>query len=269
MLKKLLKYDLKSVFSIWWILAVTLIGVAFVFSLALGFLSDADGILVIVPIFSGLAYYFGIVVFSIGSMLLVYVRFYKNFFSDEGYLTFTLPAKRSELFLSKFLTGFITQLATISVIFISLFEIICFLPVSFKEDILPVFKEIFVDPNLSSVAGWIIAIAVVVFLIALVSAAMNLLFVYFCITVGAIIAKKHKVLAAIGIYYGANAVLSIAQTIFTFVLNHGFAAVLSFEIDSYISIFLLLSLVFVIFSAVTAVMYYLDLRFIKRKLNLP
>ena len=41
------------------------------------------------------------------------VRFYKNMVSDEGYLTFTLPAKVGQLVFAKFLVAFVWQLITV------------------------------------------------------------------------------------------------------------------------------------------------------------
>ena len=44
---------------------------------------------------------FILVAFVIISSFIVFVRFYKNFFSDEGYLTHTLPIKSSTHMFSK------------------------------------------------------------------------------------------------------------------------------------------------------------------------
>ena len=41
-----------------------------------------------------------IIASAVVTELLVFVRFYKNFFTDEGYLTFTLPVSRKDLLLS-------------------------------------------------------------------------------------------------------------------------------------------------------------------------
>ena len=47
------------------------------------------------------------------------VRFYKNMVSDEGYLTFTLPAKVEQLVFSKFLVAVCWQITTMLLIVIS------------------------------------------------------------------------------------------------------------------------------------------------------
>ncbi len=47
----------------------------------------------------------GCIALPIGSVIYIMYRFYKNLFSDEGYLTFTLPVTRMQIILSKFITG--------------------------------------------------------------------------------------------------------------------------------------------------------------------
>lgn len=63
-------------------------------------------------------------VFAFASMTVVYViivrRFYVNVYGDEGYLTLTLPVKRSYIILSKLIVGFCWLVAQIVVIILSL-----------------------------------------------------------------------------------------------------------------------------------------------------
>ena len=61
---------------------------------------------------------FGVVFCSTGMAV---VRFYKNMVSDEGYLTFTLPAKVEQLVISKFLVAVVWQLITVVLCILSLF----------------------------------------------------------------------------------------------------------------------------------------------------
>ena len=51
------------------------------------------------------------------------VRFYKNMVSDEGYLTFTLPAKVEQLVLSKFLVAVCWQITTMLLVALSLLSV--------------------------------------------------------------------------------------------------------------------------------------------------
>ena len=63
-------------------------------------------------------------VFAFASMTVVYViivrRFYVNVYGDEGYLTLTLPVRRSYIILSKLIVGFCWLVAQIVAIILSL-----------------------------------------------------------------------------------------------------------------------------------------------------
>ena len=107
MLKKLLKYDLKSVFKYWWIAAIASLGLSAAGGFCISVMmaeKDVPALIAVLIVLTLLFSIIGIVAFSILSYILLYVRFYKNFFTDEGYLTFTLPVKRSQLLNSKLIT---------------------------------------------------------------------------------------------------------------------------------------------------------------------
>ena len=93
MLRKCLRYDFKSVFTYWLFGAITMLILSFPAGLALRSqivnIENASNrfnweILVLI------LYYFAIAAFLLLGSILIYVRYYKHFFSDEGYLTFTL-----------------------------------------------------------------------------------------------------------------------------------------------------------------------------------
>ena len=50
-------------------------------------------------------YYFGIIGCTLGTTLIVVVRFYKTCYTDQGYLTHTLPVTPHQLLNSKILTA--------------------------------------------------------------------------------------------------------------------------------------------------------------------
>ena len=117
MLKKLLKYDLRAVFRLWWVMAISSLGLAVIGGICLHTLigvgvDERSTIITIVAALGMLATVIGLSAFLVVTVILIYVRFYKNFFTDEGYLTFTLPVKRSQLLNSKLITTFIATAAT-------------------------------------------------------------------------------------------------------------------------------------------------------------
>ena len=119
MLKKLLKYDLKSIN----IVLIVFYGLSIFFSILTRiFLSIENSFIfnVIGQICNGtmIAMMFNII---INNLIRLWVRFKQNFYGDESYLTHTLPVEKKTLYLSKFIVSVITLLISISVIVLSLF----------------------------------------------------------------------------------------------------------------------------------------------------
>ena len=91
----------------------------------------------------------------------VWVRFTRNIYGDESYLTHTLPVNRKDVYLSKTLLAIITMFTSILVILISLF--LCYYS---KEnlDIIKSFLEIVASTYDSTVLGLMIAFGITFFL---------------------------------------------------------------------------------------------------------
>ena len=120
MLGKLLKHDWKATarrYGLFYlILAAVTLFTAAIHAIPADnvFFSMGEISLIIVYVIS----LFGIVFCSTGMAV---VRFYKNMVSDEGYLTFTLPAKVEQLVFAKFLVAVVWQLITMVLCLVSLF----------------------------------------------------------------------------------------------------------------------------------------------------
>lgn len=221
MLGKLLKYDLKSIFKYWWLFAVSSVGVSVLGAISLlGFTSamQADtetDFIVFIGIMCFFAFLFcmlALSAFIIVAEILIYVRFYKNLFSDEGYLTFTLPVKRHQILTSKLIMAIITEACTVTLFLVEIVSIFfvglgpLFLETFGLDSIGTLFEAlglIFAELGVFSVIYIIEAL-----LLSLVTSAFSVLLVFACISFGSMIAKKHKVLASVGIYYLVNSVVS-------------------------------------------------------------
>ena len=119
MLSKLLKYDLKWVYK----LVVIFYILAFIFSVIGRALGEIENSLVF-NIVSQIAFGFAIsmIVSSlINSLMRLWVRFVRNVYKDESYLTHTLPITKKTLYLSKFIVSIITLFTSILVIGLTLF----------------------------------------------------------------------------------------------------------------------------------------------------
>ncbi len=221
MLRKILKYDFKFLFKYWWIGAVICLSLSVVSGFCIRLLdtsfterelpavvnSSATSVIVL----SVISY----IAFSIIAVILIFIRFYKNFFSDEGYLTFTLPVKRTHLINSKIITSVLIEIATFVLIGLSVAFMII---IGFWEDfwsaqtwdaICEFFKFYFKDNILCRIIYIIEALLLIV-----LSVIFSNLFLFCCITFAAIITRKARVITAIGIYYGVNMLISFATQIF-------------------------------------------------------
>ncbi len=215
MLKKLLKYDLKSIFKYWWIAAIVSIGLSIAGGLAISITAsdkDVPAFISVLVVFSILFAIIGIFAFPILTYILAYVRYYKNFFTDEGYLTFTLPVKRSQLLNSKLISNLLVMFCSGIVIFADIFILIA-LGVGndfYNEVIMPISNAIAKLFNSISTSDCIYLCLMILAAIAILIliTVFSTLMIFACITFAAVITKKAKVIAAIGIYYVANWVIT-------------------------------------------------------------
>ena len=217
MLKKLLKYDLRSVFRFWWIVALISVGMAVLGGFAQSILYNDDIPRVINVIASIVVFfsYFCMMGLAVLTQVLLFIRFYRNFFTDEGYLTFTLPVKRETLLNSKVLAGFIAMAAAAAVCALN-FSIIFAIPQyevfrsgEFFSGIKEGLREI---PD--HVVGPLLIMGIETLVLAALVLLLSVLFLYCCITFGSMLVKKGKLFASIGMYYGiGSSIISAMQLI--------------------------------------------------------
>ncbi len=280
MLKKLLKYDFKSVFKYWWIAAVSATALSVLGGFCLKILVDSTAeetvfqppeVLTISSSLLLMLTIMAISAFSVISAILLFVRFYKNFFTDEAYLTFTLPVKRSTHLNSKLILGFVTQLATGAVIILdaALIIVIGLADKIFKKEVWEEFillaKEFFKEVD----AYFWVFLLETLFIMLIISIA-GLLFTYACITFASMITKKAKLITAIGIYYGATSVVSF---VFSMIYLFGVDTIITFldklPENSANLIIVLIALVVLLFVAmICTLLYTFEQWMLDRKLNL-
>lgn len=143
MLKKLLKYDLKwcyKALTIFYILSI-------IFAILTRVFINIDGRIlftIIGKIMQGITITL-LINILINNILRIWARVIKNFYSDEAYLTHTLPIKKETLFLSKVLTTIITLTTSFIVIIISL--LICY----YSKENIEILKNILNQINISNI----------------------------------------------------------------------------------------------------------------------
>lgn len=223
MFSKLLKHDFISVGRIWWIAALSVLGISVAggFGLADIIIHAEDYDYFPIGIFGVMMTYMVFVAFGIITTVLLFIRYFKNFFTDEGYLTFTLPVKRSTLYWSKTVNSFIWQCLTGLVVFLSLFIVFLISPspeesyLNFAAFLFYTVKDLIASLYLS-IGFWLYVYALLILVLIILYYLFSAMLVELCITVGAIIVKRAKVLVAIGLMYGISGVISTVSTLMYF-----------------------------------------------------
>ena len=159
MLGKLLKYDLKWVYK----LIIIFYILAFVFSLIGRVLGEIENSLVF-EIVSQIAFGTGIsmmVSALINTLMRSWVRFVRNIYKDESYLTHTLPVEKQQIFASKVITGTVAIFTSMIIIIICLF--ICYYS-EINMQALKGFLELAASTYNTTVLNLLLVVAIVIFL---------------------------------------------------------------------------------------------------------
>lgn len=282
MLKKVLKYDLKSIYKYWWIGAIACFALSLLGSFGISFLNSGKEIPVPIEIFSYISVFLtivGYVAFIFLAQVLVFVRYYKNFFSDEGYLTFTLPVKRITQLNSKLIMGTTTYISTF------LTCLLCggmMLLIGFRNEIFTKetyeaiiegwneFKELVLLNATALDIVLLIIILLSFIIIAILAVMLSNQFMFLCISVGATISKKAKIVSAIGIYFFAGSWASFLLSMFSIFVS---AAMTNWLLDLpdnlFDIIFTLIPVIIMFFiSIINVALYAIQYRLLDNKLNL-
>lgn len=286
MFSKLLKHEWKANWGLMSVLALAVIGAALVGIIALRVLvnygdmiSESESFLVLLLFPLGMlvfASFVSLVIYVVAVSYVLLFRFYKNKFTDEGYLTFTLPVNSHQIFLSSALNMLIWWVISIVLMVILFACMILFGTATdglVNMDMIRSFKNMeYVWEALGEIFGQILgdSYGVLGLVTVVVTPVYSVVLWMTCITLGAVVAKKHKILAAIGISYGANIVLNIVSSVVSVLPslilignpNPGEA-----EMQAYFTLSSVVQLVLLAGVAVGG--YFLSTHLMKHKLNLP
>ena len=199
MLKKCLKYDLRANYKKWLVLSLIALSFSVIGSLFLGIGFTAREEAVVLETICFIIFVLSIIVvvfYPIAVLTITSERCYKSFFTDEGYLTFTLPVSRRTHLNSKIISTEIFGAATTLVILVSVAIMIAIESLFDGGTLVEVIKLSFSD-FLSSfdLDGGFHSVMIVIsalLLLPLISIFCNLL-IHFCIIFGSVVAKRHKI----------------------------------------------------------------------------
>lgn len=220
MFAKLLKHEWRAVSGPLSILSLAALGAAAVATIVLRLLiangdkapalSTIGGLLLFGSILALVAY-------AVGSLIFLLFRFYKSRYTDEGYLTFTLPVTNHQILLSSLLIILAWSAITITVVFFGLAMIVLMGTTTsglINTELLRDLRVI-VDAISTMMTGQTKAQAITILagVSIVVSFLMSTMLMVTAITIGSIAAKKHKVLASVAAYYIINMGVSLVTSL--------------------------------------------------------
>lgn len=204
------------------------------------------------------------------SSIISITRFYKNMYSAEGYLTFTLPVTNSQHVLVKLL-------AAVSCQGVSVLTIAASVAIALSGERLKTLLQsisIIIDPLASGLGAVnVVFLAIEAIVMLIVSSASTLLLFYACITIGQT-AKKNRVLMAVityFIYYMASQALGTVVVMIIVALGSSGVLdnIMIWTDYHYVAtrhIYFCTSIL--VSAALSAAFYFVTLRVMNKKLNL-
>lgn len=223
MFAKLLKHEWRSTREMLGILCLISLGASLLGGLTMCYLfyvSSHDGggseALKILSVLFMIAAMIALAVVGVAAVVVYMGRFYKSRFTDEGYLTFTLPVNTHQNLLASLVNTAVGMVLMTLVICACgvLWLAIAFAGVEgFYQTLGLHGQELWqrgweaVRELLEQIPGTVLVKGV---LSALTGAINSLVMLMLAVTVGSLIAKKHKILAAVAVFYGIHVLISIA-----------------------------------------------------------
>lgn len=284
MFSKLLKHEWRANWNLLSLLTLAAIGVAVLGTIALRVLvnyseqiAQSESFLQLLLLPLGLLVFVSFLVLALYAAavnIVLLFRFYKNKFTDEGYLTFTLPVKTSQIFLSSAVHMLIWMVISLVLVFVLFAMMILFGTATsglVNMELIDIFKDMkYVMEGLAQIFRELLgdSMGVLTLLQMLISPVYSVVLSMTCVTLGAVLAKKHKILAAIGISYAASMALGIVSSIVTSIPSlliignpSQNAASMLFTVMAVLQL--------LIYVAVAIGGYFLSTHLMKNKLNLP
>ena len=212
----------------------------------------------------GLGLIFLMIAINIAVFVMIVYRFYVSFFTDEGYLTFTLPLTMDCHLMIKIVSMFLWNLLSLIVTAIAGLIIFGGVAVGYTDALkatMPEIRYVFraIMETFQSVYGisqiwlWIVS--------AIIAYIFQSFLLYFSIALGCMIFKKNRLLGAIISVFAID-------TVYSTITSFGSSMLMTFGMLSETA-FAVASVIGIVFSVVgMVVLYYATKYILERKLNL-
>jgi len=276
MLKKLFVYEWKDSWKIvgGLNLAVILLSILSGFFYRDSFFEilDRNEYLAMMFVCYNVLYFAVIMALALVTGLYFYYRFFRNLYTDEGYLMHTLPVNAHQLIWAKTFVAIIWHLISGLVM---TFACGNFVNTMLREDgitiwdaLREVWNEISYALAYADLPASTIGVVVFIVLILLVSPFYSVFMGYLAISLGQL-TKKHKLLAAVGIYFGLNYAVQIIMTLYGPTMLNFFDGLDNLSVNQIMSrVTLFMAGMFLVIAGVTVACYFLTHMVMKSKLNL-
>ncbi len=274
MLGKLIKYDLKSTSKVLILVHAFLLLSAFLMrifmtgQIQLEDVEDSSNILMALTI---LLYSLIVMGASFATSIIIAVRFYKNLFSDEGYLTNTLPVSRGILLLAKTISGGIWTAVDMALLLLSIYI------VAFPPNVMELFqdnKEAVMEamgftgsytlPSVPAIVGFLL-------ILSLLSGFSSVAMIYASVVLGQLF-SSHRVIGAVACYFAISTIFSMISYAIMLVIGLSSQALVPSDGSSsmYLGEYLGKTIQFsVVWSVITGIILYLiTWKIFSRKINL-
>lgn len=230
MLKKLMKYEWKNLSKQLLIMVAILFGTTLIASLVIvsinpNFDNVTTGLMTMSAVFAFLLYYLGIIVCTIGTMLIIAIRFYKTCYTDEGYLTHTLPVSTGQLLSAKIIVSTLAYIgmmiliavSVVSVVIVGLVHVASFADASWEitTDTALTWQSLWNEINAEFAEDFgisLVGYALTLLGICLIGCICGIIDIFGCISLGQLY-TKHRIIGAILAYFILNFVTQIISYI--------------------------------------------------------
>ena len=268
MVKKLFKHEFISYGQVMALVYGILLIVAVATKLILVFESDTTAYQIIRG-FTILLYVVSVLVALGFAFVMAIVRFYRNLFTSEGYLSFTLPVTTSQHIIVKAVTAVCVEWVTMLMVIASACIVLS------GEALGLVWKGlgVILDDIYATVGAHAIAFGIELFVMMLLASFTSVMLYYTCISIGQL-SRKNRVLAAVGVYFAYYILTQILSTILTILLTVFAASGLMEELGYWIamhpnaSIHLSMCISIVLSAAFLLIEFIVVRSIITKKLNL-
>lgn len=205
---------------------------------------------------------------SFGTFIIIAIRFYKNMYSDEGYLSHTLPVTRGQHMLSKMITGSVWALIDLVLLVLSAYILIAtpYVTRAFNENKAAFLNEFGFETS-ANFQKFLIYMA----LLSVIGVISSVITIIASIIIGQLFGS-HRILGAVVSYFGITTVISAVTTIIfgvTGILTDTIAtadAEGTFNFYKYIMEVANISLILTVITSV--ILYIVSYLIFQKKLNL-